>query len=72
MAKILICDDNPQDRENMAFAIYKIGSTCKLVSTPADAYKELQTSRYDVVMIDIQNLVTPGSYHKGDAYDSAL
>ena len=71
MAKILICDDNVEEGKVMAQAVHDIGSSCKIVRTPAEAFKEMQTSSYDVVIVDIQNLRTPGSYFRGDAYDWA-
>lgn len=69
MGKILICDDNEHWWDVCRSACKTLNQYCKIVRTNSEVLREAATSGYDVIMIDLQNLVQRGGQFRGHAYD---
>jgi len=69
MVKILICDDQVFEVWPMFSSIFSImGHQISGAETPEEALRDLQTSRYQCVFLDLQTLSVRDTFIR-DAYD---
>ncbi|MDP3987352.1 MAG: hypothetical protein Q8P81_03965 [Nanoarchaeota archaeon] len=69
MAKILICDDENEQLDICARAFLRLGHSYLGVSTPKQTLREIQKSRYDLVVMDLQNLCEDDRFAYGGYQD---
>jgi len=69
MAKILVCDDEDLQLKICARAFMELGHRVYGVKTPEETLREIQKSRYDLVVIDLQNLCGDDRFAYGEYQD---